>query len=84
MYCMFVNNLKKFKWLRELVPAVPLYQASDDADNDSNSECQYFDHDIPNAEHIEREYCVTHLQRVKAFQRMTVYGTVAKDVRRNM
>ena len=42
-----------------------------------------FDHDIPNAAQIDREYCVTQLRRIQAFQRMTVYGTVAKDVRRD-
>ena len=42
-----------------------------------------FDHYIPNAAHIEREYGVTQLQRIKAFQRMTVCGTDAKDVPRD-
>ena len=42
------------------------------------------DHDIPNAEHIEIEYCVAQLQRIKAFQRMAVDGAVAKDIPRRM
>ena len=84
MFFMFVKNRKNFPWFSEPVPAMPLYQASDAIPADSDSECMYFVHDIPNAAHIEREYGVTQLQRVKVFQRMTVYGTVAKDVLGNM
>ena len=83
MFCMVVKNRKKYLWLSEPVPAMPLYQASYALSIDSDSECPYIDHDIPNAAHIEREFGVTQLQRVKAFQRMAVYGTVAKDVRRD-
>ena len=63
---------------------MPLYQASGKTADAFNNDWPYFDHDTPNAEHIEREYGVTQLQRVKAFQRMIVYGTVAKDVPRIM
>ena len=84
MFCIFVNKFKKFVWLRKPVPAMLLRAASDDAIASSNDECPYFDHDIPNAAHIEHEYGVSHIQRIKVFQRMTVYGAVAKDVHRNM
>ena len=43
----------------------------------------FFGYDIPNAAHIESEFGVTQPQRITAFQRMTVYGTVAKDVPRD-
>ena len=33
---------------------------------------------------MEKEYGVTQLQRMKAFQRMVVYGLVAKDVPRKL
>ena len=42
-----------------------------------------YDHDIPNSIHIEREFGVSQLQRIKYFQRMTAYGAVAKDVPRD-
>ena len=83
MFCMFVNNRTKFYWLTEPVPAMSLYQVSDQAALSLDNEWCSFDHDIPNAIHIEREYGVTQLQRIKVVQRMTVYGTVAKDVPRD-
>ena len=82
MFCMFVKNRKKYPWLRDPVPSMPLYVASAPADMPSDDWCS-FDHDIPNSAHIEREFGVTQLQRIKAFQRMTVYGAVAKDVPRD-
>ena len=60
---------------------MPLYVAFAATDTPTDDWC--FDHDIPNSAHMEREFGVTQLQRVKAFQRMTVYGTVAKDVPRD-
>ena len=33
MLCMFVENRKTFKWLRDPVPAMPSHQASDTTDN---------------------------------------------------
>ena len=82
MFCMFVKNRKKYRWLRDPVPSMPLYVASSSADVPSDDWCS-FDYDIPNSAHIEREFGVTQLQRIKAFQRMTVYGAVAKDVPRD-
>ena len=78
------TKCKKFQWLKETVPIMPLCHAPDKTYLSSDDEWCCFDHDITNAEHIEREYCVTQLQRIKAFQRMTVDGTVSKDVPRNM
>ena len=80
---MFVNNQNKFQWLTEPVLAMPLYHVAEKPDTSPDDDWCSFDHDIPNAAHIEREYGVTQLQRIKAFQRMTVYGTVAKDVPRD-
>ena len=79
MFCMFVKNRKKFQWLTDPVPAMPLYTAPTKIETSPDDDWCSFDYDIPNAAHIEREFGVTQLQRVKAFQRMTVYGTVAKD-----
>ena len=47
---------------------MPLYQAADVIPVNSDSECLYFDHDIPNAAHIETEYGVAYIQRIKAVQ----------------
>ena len=59
---------------------MPLYHVSEKPDTSHDDGWCSFDHDTPNAAHIDREYGVTQLQRIKAFQRMTVYGTVAKGV----
>ena len=61
---------------------MPLHVASSSAESPSDDWCS-FGHDITNSAHIEREFGVTQLQRIKAFQRMTVYGAVAKDVPRD-
>ena len=83
MFCMFVKKQRNtYHWLGDLVPNPYLYDASAATDTSADDWCS-FDHDIPNSAHIDREFGVTQLQRVKAFQRMTVYGTVAKDVPRD-
>ena len=84
MLCMFMKNRRKFQWLTGLVPAMPLYNVPEQPQQSSDDDWYSLDHDIPNAEHIEREYGVTQLQRIKAFQRMAVYGAVDKDVSRHM
>ena len=63
---------------------MPTKTASADSANVVTDNCPYFDHDIPNAEHIQRGYGVSQLQRVEAFQRMVAYDAVAKDVPRKM
>ena len=80
---MFVKHRKKFPWLTDPVPAMPLYTAPTKIETSSDDDLRSFDYDLPNAEHIDREFGVTQLQRVKAFQRLAVYGTVAKDVPRD-
>ena len=84
MFCTFVKNLKKFRWLPEPVSAMPVRKVSDDAIAASNDECSYFDNDIPNAAHIETEHGVSHIERIKAFQFMTIYSAVVEDILRNM
>ena len=79
-----IKYLRKFVWLRQPVPSMPLRRASDGTSVISDDECQYVDNDIPNVAHIERQYGVSHIQHIKAFQRMIVYETVAKDFPRNM
>ena len=81
MFCMFVKNRKKYPWLRDPVPVKPISVASS-MPSPADDAC-YYDHDIPNSAYIEHEFGITQLQRIKAFQRMTVYGAVAKDVRRD-
>ena len=83
MMCMFVKSRKKFPWLTDPVPSMPFYVASATSETSPNDDWCSFDHDIPNSARVEREFGVTQFQRVKAFQRMTVYGTVAKDVLRD-
>ena len=63
--CMFVKHQQKLLWLRESVPAVQLFAASDPANATSDVECPYFDQDIQNSGYIEHEYGVSHKQKSK-------------------
>ena len=67
MFCMLAKNRKKYPWLRDPVPAMPLSVASSSDQPSPADDMFSYDHDIPNSAHIEREFGVTQLQRIKAF-----------------
>ena len=75
--CVFVHN-------RDPVPAMPMKSVSVTPDLTLTGDCHYFEQDIPNAEHIEREHGVSQFHTVRAFQRMFAYVLLAKDIQRKI